>query len=341
MRRKPIILATASVSEVKDREKIDKVALAAENTQGSVLLNVFPHIDQGRTLITVGGTLEGVSEAIYNLTDMALKLFVMPKKSPCIGVVDTVFFVPIHACTLEECKQLSKRFAKRIYQNHQIPFFYHNYKNHSLYHEFMKLLMERGLRGLKERIENGIIKPTLGGTRIPAKQGVLFTFARKPHVRFIINISTFDPDVSFRLSQRFDSSSHAKLWAAETKIEGGGDSYFVIPEKFKGIMALGAANDYLKHQQVNILIYDLDSVGLHELYESMRYEVDNFGAEILSSEIFGLIPKEPLIRAGQFYSGKERTEAELIKLAAEKLKLSGSDTFVPETKIIEYLVEGK
>ena len=182
MRRKQIILATASITEVKDQEKINIVASAAEKTQGCILLNVAPNEDQGRTLITVAGSKDGVSEAVYAIAEKALELIKMSQKSPRIGVVDTVFFVPIRECTLEECKQLSKRFAKRVYQDFQIPFFYHNYKNYSLFHEFSKLLMERGLKGLRERIDNGLIKPTLGGTDIPSKQGVLFTFARKPSV---------------------------------------------------------------------------------------------------------------------------------------------------------------
>lgn len=341
MRRKQIILATMSICEIDDRDKIDAIVLSADSVRGTYLLNVAPSREQGRTLIVLAGNSEGVMEAAYKIAQKALSILNIRKKSPRIGVLDTVFFTPIQGCTFEDCKQLAKKFGKKIYQDFQVPFFYHNYKNYSLYLEFVSLLMKRGIRGLRERIQSGILKPTLGGVELSEKSGFLFTFARIPTIRLIVNISTFDPDISFRIAQRLDCSTHAKLWSAGTTVNGEGDQSFVIPEKYVGIKALGVTNDYMKTQQINILIHNTEKVMLHEIYEAIKYEADYFSSKVVSCEIFGLLSKKPLLQSGQFYSKKELSEKELIDLAVKKMQLSDNTLFVPEVKVIEYLIEGK
>lgn len=341
MRRKQIILATISICEIENRDKIDTIVLSADSVRGTYLLNVAPSHEQGRTIIVLAGNSEGVMEAAYKIAEKALSILNIRKRSPRIGVLDTVFFTPIQGCTFEDCKRLAKKFGKKIYQDFQVPFFYHNYKNYALYLELVSLLMKRGIRGLRERIQSGILKPTLGGIDLSEKSGFLFTFARTPTIHLIVNISTFDPDISFRVAQRLDCSTHAKLWSAGTTVKGEGGQSFIIPEKYSGVKALGITNEYVKTQQINVLIHDTDKVMLHEIYEAIKYEADYFGSEIVSCEIFGLLPKKPLLQSGQFYTKKELGEKELIDLAVKKLQLSDNSIFVPEVKIIEYLIEGK
>ena len=147
--------------------------------------------------------------------------------------------------------------------------------------------------------------------------------------------------MSYRLSQRFDFYSHAKIWSVNAEIKGGGDNKFTIPEKFTGVKAFGVPNDYLKNQQLSLVVYDTDSVGLHQLYETAKYEVEDFNAEVFSSEILGFIHRKPLIEAGKFYADKEMKDSDYIRLAIKKLKLDQTHVFVPEAKIIECLVENR
>jgi len=51
----------------------------------------------------------------------------------------------------------------------------------------------------------------------------------------------------------------------------------------------------------------------------------------------GLIPKEALLAAGRYYS-KELSEKQLIAVAVERLGLSQLNKFVPEKKVIEYVL---
>jgi hypothetical protein len=51
----------------------------------------------------------------------------------------------------------------------------------------------------------------------------------------------------------------------------------------------------------------------------------------------GLLPKEALLAAGRFYSA-ELSEARLIAVAIERLGLSQLNKFMPEKKVIEYML---
>ena len=151
MKKKQIVYATASISVADDRDIIDQIVSVSTTASGSHLLNVAPEPDQARTLITIAGTPDDVADSLFGVAGKAIELLKLKKKSPYIGVIDSISFVPVRGCTLDDCKLLTKRFAKRVYQAHKVPFFYHNYKNYLLYREYAKLLNERGITGLTDR----------------------------------------------------------------------------------------------------------------------------------------------------------------------------------------------
>ena len=341
MRKKEIVFGSILISESQNREKIVKIVNAGETVKNTALINVSPLQTRESTQIAFAGAPEAISEALFRVAEAANSNLKLAEKSPRSGIIESVLFIPVQNISLADCKLLAKRFVRRIYQELKLPVFYHNYKSYPLYRDYVGLVFDRGIHGLMERMDEGLIKPTVGSELIDPHRGVIFIAARPPVIRYIINISTFDPDVSYRLSQRFDSFSHAKIWSANTEIKGGKGQSFLIPEKFKGIKGFGVPNDYLKNQQLSLVIYDTDSVGLHHLFETAKYEVEDFNAEVFSSEILGFIHRKPLIEAGKFYADKEMDDKDYIRLAVEKLKLDKTHVFVPEAKIIECLVESR
>lgn len=340
MRLKPIVYGSVTVAEVDNKNAIDEMAKAGSRTEGAVLINVAPVIDRAFTHYAFAGRPEAVSEAILKVSIMAFEILKLKANSPRSGVVDTVIFIPVQGITLSECKQLTKKFIKSLYEKRKVPVFYQNYKSYQLYREYANLILERGIRGISERMTEGIVKPILGAESFRKNKGVLFATARPPVIRFVVNISTYDPDTSYRIARRFDSSSHSNLWSSETVINGHGENKFKIPNKFKGVKAFGVPNDFLKIQQISFVIYDTEAVGLHQLFEAAKYEVQDLGTEVISSEIQGYTNKKPLIEAAKFYVGKGFSEEEYIGKAIENLKLDQTHYFVPEAKIIEYLVKG-
>jgi len=69
----------------------------------------------------------------------------------------------------------------------------------------------------------------------------------------------------------------------------------------------------------------------------VKKQAEKFGVHVTGSEVVGLIPKEALLAAGRYYS-KELSEKQLIAVAVERLGLSQLNKFVPEKKVIEYVL---
>jgi glutamate formiminotransferase/formiminotetrahydrofolate cyclodeaminase len=82
--------------------------------------------------------------------------------------------------------------------------------------------------------------------------------------------------------------------------------------------------------------------GLHDVFEAIRRDAAELNVGVAGSEIVGLVPLEALLDAAEFYIEKENLfildERQMVRLAIDRLGLSSIHPFVPEEKIIEYMV---
>ena len=110
-----------------------------------------------------------------------------------------------------------------------------------------------------------------------------------------------------------------------------------VPGLLKCVQAMSV---YLKEHnitQISINLLNYKVTPPHVAFEEVKRQAEKFGVCATGSEVVGLIPKEALLAAGRFYS-KELLEKQLIAVAVEKLGLSQLNKFIPEKKMIEYLL---
>jgi len=96
--------------------------------------------------------------------------------------------------------------------------------------------------------------------------------------------------------------------------------------------------------QISMNLLNYKEVNLHDVYETCCEEAEKLGANVTGSEIVGLLPKESLVIAGRFYQKKNNLnvstdEEELVSIAIDNLGLSDLYPFIPEEKVIDYMVE--
>ena len=95
--------------------------------------------------------------------------------------------------------------------------------------------------------------------------------------------------------------------------------------------------------QVSMNLLNYRKVNIHHVFEEVKKEAKKFGVKVTGSEIVGLLPKESLVLAGKFYSKKKKLnisdEDKLALIAIDELGLSDLYPFIPEEKVIEYMVE--
>ena len=97
---------------------------------------------------------------------------------------------------------------------------------------------------------------------------------------------------------------------------------------------------YLKEHNITQVSMNLQNYKVtppHVAFEEVKRQANVLGVRVTGSEVVGLIPKEALLAAGRFYS-KEPSEERLIAVAVEGLGLSQLNKFIPEKKVIEYLL---
>lgn len=128
------------------------------------------------------------------------------------------------------------------------------------------------------------------------------------------------------------------------KDENGKD--IMIPGTLKGTKAIGWFIDEYGIAQVSMNITDIKAAPLHVAFDEVCRCAANRGVRVTGTEIVGLVPKSTIIEAGKYFLRKQQrsvgvSEEELIKIAVKSMGLDDLKPFVPEEKIIEYMIEDK
>ena len=157
-----IIECVPNFSEGRDKSVIDKIVLAIASAKAGEEGVKVLDVDQGeatnRTVVTFVGTPEAVLEAAFQGVVKANELIDMRKHHgahPRSGACDVLPLVPVAGITLQECAQLARSLAKRIYEELELGIV-----KESTLKEFVDIINK-----MKE--EQGIEAVILGCTELP------------------------------------------------------------------------------------------------------------------------------------------------------------------------------
>ena len=121
-----IVECIPNISEGRNMEVVEAVLNEVRSTAGVTLLDHSSDPNHNRTVITFLGSPEGVAEAAVKLAKKAVELIDLTKhvgEHPRMGAVDVCPFVPVKEVSTEECVELSKQVAKRIWEEAGMPVF--------------------------------------------------------------------------------------------------------------------------------------------------------------------------------------------------------------------------
>ena len=122
----PLIECVPNFSEGRNKDVIDAITHSMKGVDGVSVLDVDMGADFNRTVVTMVGGAEAVLEAAIKSTGVALELIDMSKHSgehARMGAVDVVPFIPLSNTSMDECIDLSERYAKAVSDNYGIPVF--------------------------------------------------------------------------------------------------------------------------------------------------------------------------------------------------------------------------
>ena len=308
-------------------------------------------IDQGesanRTVITFAGSPEAVEEAAFAGAKAASELIDMRQHHgthPRSGALDVLPFVPIKGVTLQECAEIAKRSAKRIYEELGIPCYLYEAAAQKPERKNLAITRAGGYEALSEKILDPKRKPDFSPEKYNetvAISGATNIGARNFLVAVNFNLNTTSTKAAMEIAYEIRESGRPAMKKDSLTNKTLKDA-IRIQGKLKGVKAIGW---YIKEygiSQVSVNITDINTSPLHVVFETVAEAACNRGLKVTGTEIIGLLPKSCLIDAGKHFLGKQQSpidisEEEIIKTAIKTMGLEELRPFNPNEKVIETL----
>ena len=260
-------------SEGRDRATIQalEVALAAH----ADVLDVHADADHNRSVFTLVGGESELRDALLAALACAKERIDLRRHEgahPRIGAADVVPIVPLRPEQLERARRCALGVAERIAAELELPVFLYGESAPGRGPAFFR----RGGPGeLQRRLDAGEVAPDFGPSRLHPSAGGTIVGARRPLVAFNVNLRGGSLDVAREL-------------AALVRERDGG---------YPGVRALGLELPRAGIVQVSMNVEDYEAAALHEIVERVAVEAESRGAEVVGSELVGLMPAGAAVAA--------------------------------------------
>lgn len=355
-----IIECVPNYSEGRDKEIIDQIVAAVADTkvvtergeESVKVLDVDPGEATNRTVVTFVGSPEAVLEAAFQGEKKAAELIDMRHHHgahPRSGATDVLPLVPVAGITLEECGELARGLAKRIYNELGIPCYCYEAAAYKPERKNLAVCRAGEYEALPEKVIDPERKPDFGPeayTETVAKAGASNVGARDFLIAVNFNLNTTSTRramaVAFDVREKGRPAREGGSLTGKIIKDEAGKTVW-IPGTLKGCKAIGWFIEEYGIAQVSMNITDMNVTPLHVAFEEVCRAAAARGLRVTGTEIVGLVPKRVLVDAGKFYLEKQQRslgvpEEELIKIAVKSLGLNDLKPFNPKEKVIEYLM---
>ena len=355
-----IIECVPNYSEGRNKEIIDQIVAAVADTkvvtergeESVKVLDVDPGEATNRTVVTFVGSPEAVLEAAFQGEKKAAELIDMRHHHgahPRSGATDVLPLVPVAGITLEECGELARGLAKRIYNELGIPCYCYEAAAYKPERKNLAVCRAGEYEALPEKVIDPERKPDFGPeayTETVAKAGASNVGARDFLIAVNFNLNTTSTRramaVAFDVREKGRPAREGGSLTGKIIKDEAGKTVW-IPGTLKGCKAIGWFIEEYGIAQVSMNITDMNVTPLHVAFEEVCRAAAARGLRVTGTEIVGLVPKRVLVDAGKFYLEKQQRslgvpEEELMKIAVKSLGLNDLKPFNPKEKVIEYLM---
>lgn len=350
-----IIECVPNFSEGRNREVIDKIVSAIEKSGGVSVLDVDPGEATNRTVVTFVGSPEAVVEAAFQGVKCAGELIDMRNHHgahPRSGATDVLPLIPIAGITLQECAELARELAKRIYNELEIPCYCYEAAAQKPERKNLAVCRAGEYEALPEKIVNPDKKPDFGPdtyTERAAKCGATNVGARDFLIAVNYNLNTTSTRranaIAFDVREKGRPMREGNPITGKIVKDENGNTV-TIPGTLKGCKAIGWYIDEYGIAQVSMNITDINTTPLHVAFDEVCRAAAARGVRVTGTEIVGLVPKRTLIEAGRYFLEKQQrstgiAEEEIIRIAVKSMGLDDLKPFNPKEKVVEYMMESE
>ena len=286
-----LVECVPNFSEGRDAAKVDAI-VEAMKVPGVYLLYREMDADHNRSVITLVGEREAIEEAAIRGVGKAAELIDLTRHEgahPRMGAADVIPFIPIDGVSLEDCVAMARHVGAEIWKRFQIPVYLYEAAATRPERQNLENIRRGQFEGIRDEIAtNPARMPDFGEARVHPTAGATVVGARKFLVAYNIFLNTADV-------------SMAKKIAKAVRFSSGGLRFV----KAAGFLVRGMA-------QVSMNLTDFEQPPIHRVFEFVKREAARYGVVPVSSEIVGLIPKQALEQAAEWYLQVESFDSSLI-----------------------------
>jgi len=257
-------------SEGRDRKTVEALAAALESH--ARLLDVHADPDHNRSVFTVVGKEHELVEALVAAVEVARERIDLRRHEgahPRIGAADVVPLVPLVPDDFARARNAAESLGERLGALGLPVFLYAPPERGPAFYR------RGGVAELQRRLNAGELRPDYGPTQLDAGAGAVIAGARRPLIAFNVNL-------------RGPLEAAREIAALVRQHSGGG---------FPGVRALGLDLPSAGLVQVSMNVEDWEAAALHEIVARVAREAEERGAEVVGSELVGLMPAGAAVAA--------------------------------------------
>jgi glutamate formiminotransferase / formiminotetrahydrofolate cyclodeaminase len=334
-----LVECVPNFSEGRDPSIIEAIAESIREVPGVQLLDVDPGESTNRTVMTFVGEPEPVVEAAFRAAATAYELIDMrghTGEHPRLGAVDVVPFIPVSGVEMADCVACARRFGERVGEELGVPIYLYEEAQDAEHRKAMARIRAGEYEGLAEKLQDPEWRPDYGPAEFVPASGATVTGARFFLIAYNVNVLG-TKNQAHRLALNVRERGRT--------VKDPDGEPVQQPGYFEAVKGMGWEVEEFDLAQVSMNLDNYRVTGMHEVFEAIKRDAAELNIGIAGSEVVGLVPLEAILRAAEFYMAKENLfildERQKVRLAIDRLGLSSIHPFVPEEKIIEYMVEGE
>ena len=180
-----IIECVPNCSEGRNKEVIEYIADAVRAVPGVVITDYSSDESHNRSVFTIVGDPDQMAEAAFQFAKACVEKIDMTKHEgahPRMGAVDVIPFTPVKDVPMEECIELSKKVAERIWNELGMPVTLYEESCTAPHRRNLAAIRKGQFEAMPEKLKDPQWHPDYGNQEIHPTAGIVAVGARFPLV---------------------------------------------------------------------------------------------------------------------------------------------------------------
>ena len=268
-------------SEGRDEAVVEQIIDEVRKVEGITILDYSSDKDHNRTVLTMIGSPEQVTEAAINSAKKAAELIDMSKHEgahPRMGATDVIPFTPVSNTTIEDCVEAANTVGKALGEM-GIPVYLYEDAATSPDRKNLAKVRKGQYEGFFDKIKEEEWAPDYGPQEMNEKSGATAVGARVPLVAFNINLDTPDVEIANNIAKK-------------VRHIGGG---------LRFVKGIGLKLEERNQTQVSMNLVNYEKTAVYQAFEMVKMEAKRYGVSVVGSEVIGTVPMKSLLDVAEYY----------------------------------------